>query len=243
LTDTALVAALVAAGPRDCVTLAAEAGQRRLAEAVPGLAALCRRFTAWGDAVTPVPEQAAALDALRRIGGRAAGAAVAESIAKNYFIDPTLGLAVAAAASLGATLPEAAALRLLQHDSAALRADACRCVPAAPAVTAALLALLDDLHPEVVQAAACALGRRNRAEARPVLCRLLDVAPTGEIIEALGVVADEDGLIRLSRLARHEPGLADAVLDALETSDHRRAAALAARVRSLRSAAPALRDT
>ena len=243
LTDTALVAALATASSRDCVALAAEAGKRRLAQAVPALAALCRRFTAWGDAVAPVPEQAAALDALRRIGGRAAGMAVAEGIAKNYFIDPTLGLAAAAAATLGATLSEAAALRLLQHDSAALRGDACRCVPNTPAVTTALLALLDDLRPEIVQAAACALGRRNRAEARPVLCRLLDAAPNADIIEALGVVVDEDGLIRLSRLAGHEPGLADAVLDALETSDHPRAASLAARVSSLRSAASASRGT
>ncbi len=61
-----------------------------------------------------------------------------------------------------------------------------------------------------------------------MLRRLLDSEPTPEIIGALGIIADEDCLILLRRMAERVPGLADCVLDALEASDHPRAAALAA---------------
>ena len=53
------------------MALAAEAGRRRLAAAVPSLETLCRRFSGFGiDRM--VPEQAAALQALAAIGGREA---------------------------------------------------------------------------------------------------------------------------------------------------------------------------
>src|SRR5436853_2279739 len=56
--DQALVAAIPDADLADAVVLASEAGKRRLAAAVPALAALCRRFAGFGES-RMVPEQAA----------------------------------------------------------------------------------------------------------------------------------------------------------------------------------------
>src|SRR5258708_129836 len=69
LDDAALVAAIPESSLSDSSMLAAEAGRRRLAAAIPALAALCRRFAGFG-IDRAVPEQAAALQALAMIGGR-----------------------------------------------------------------------------------------------------------------------------------------------------------------------------
>src|SRR5580692_3297834 len=84
LDDADLIAALSHSSPRECIVLAHEAGSRRLQAAVAPLALLCRRFAAWGG-TTLVPDQVAALDALTRIGSRAAAAAVALGIARGEF--------------------------------------------------------------------------------------------------------------------------------------------------------------
>jgi hypothetical protein len=227
LSDAALIAALPEAGLRDCAAMAREAGRRRLAASVPALAGLCRRFAGWGvDAL--VPEQVAALEALTRIGGRAAASVIAEGIVRAAFIGPTLGSALAAAAALDAVLPEEKILGLLRHDDPLLRENACRCTRLSPTVTAALVELLDDLHPPVSQAAACALGRLGRVEAKPALLHLLHESPNAEIVAAIVVIADLDCLILLGRLAQRVPVLTGAVIDALESSDHPRAAGIAA---------------
>jgi HEAT repeats len=227
LDDAALIAALPDANLQDCVALAAEAGRRRVSAALPALARLCKRFAGWGIG-TVVPEQVAALDALTRIGGRAAATIVADGIARAEFVGPTLVHAVAAAAALETKLPEDVVLQLLRHDNPRLRADSCRCVRASPPVIALLIDLLDDLHPEVCTAAAIALGMLGRREARPLLKHLLQETPTPEIVSALAGIADDECLVLLRRLAQHAPALTEAVIDALEMSDHPRAAAIAA---------------
>jgi len=218
--DRGLLAALADAGLAEGPELAREAGRRGLAEAVPILEAVCRRFAGFGWA-HPVPEQAAALEALAAIGGRAAAGAVERLMARRAVEGPTLAVALSAAARLGAVLPSPVLVPLLAHDDPAVRSGACRCVgrAAAAPVTAALVALLEDLHASVSAAAACALGRSGRTEARAELMRLLSAAPGPEVIEALAGVADEDCLVLLGRVARERRELAPAVLDALEAFD------------------------
>jgi HEAT repeat protein len=86
-----------------------------------------------------------------------------------------------------------------------------------------LLDLADDGDSDVRVAAACALGRMGRHEARQALNRLLRDAPSLEVIEAIPAIADEDCIILLSRLLRTRPGLASVARDALEIIDHPRA--------------------
>src|SRR6202162_4629989 len=87
LDDQALIAAIPESNLADSIALAAEAGRRRLAAAVPSLETLCRRFSGFGiDRI--VPEQAAALQALAAIGGREAAQAVSQLIVREVVQGP-----------------------------------------------------------------------------------------------------------------------------------------------------------
>jgi HEAT repeat protein len=228
--DEALVAAIPDAGLRDAPALAEEAGRRRLAAAIPALAALCGRFAGYG-AERLIPEQAAALRALGAIGGREAGRSLRDLVAGGAIEGPALAMAAEAATALDTVLPARHIAILLNHADPAVRCAACRCAPPAPELVPALLARLDDLDRAVARAAACALGRAGRPEARAALLALLQSDPAEDVIDAMAAVADETGLVLLARIARTMPGLAPSALDALEANDHPRARTLLAQLR------------
>jgi len=219
------------AGMADTVALAEEAGRRKLAAAVPALATVCRRFTGFGTDA-PVREQVAAIGALAAIGGPKAANAVARTIERREVAGQTLAVAAWAAARLESMLHAGTVVELLRHADPAVRADACRCARADHAVIAVLADLLDDLNAAVHAAAACALGRMGRATALPALAKLLEAAPTVEVVEATATVADDDTVVLLGRLARNRPDLRDAVVDALDACDTALAAKVAGGLRS-----------
>jgi HEAT repeat protein len=233
LDDDSLLAAIPDAGIRESVALVTEAGRRRLAAAIPVLEALCRRFAGFG-ADRIVPEQAAALDALVMIGGSGAAQTLVRLIAKRIVQGPCLQQAVAAAARLGAKFPVDTVVELLRHDDPQIRADACLTTRAWPKAVPLLRDLLDDLHAEVRKAAACALGRMGRTEVRALLVRYLREGPSAELIDAIARVADDECVILLGRVARAEPHLSDAALDALLSIGHPRAEKIAAALRGNR---------
>jgi len=137
--DERLIAAIPQSTLADSCSLAAEAGRRRLAGAIPALAALCRRFAGFG-ARRMVSEQVAAIEGLAMIGGRDAAHAVSEMIERAVVQGPTLQIAVSAAARLGSTLSPDALRQLLRHAEPGIRADACRWSWASPASTARSMA-------------------------------------------------------------------------------------------------------
>ncbi len=222
LDDDELIAAIPWAGLAPALALAAEAGRRGLLAAVPALEQLSLRFAGFGLERT-VPEQVAALDALALIGGSEAAQTVARLIAKDVVLGPTRKFAVKAATQLRSALPVETVLGLLHHADPRVRADACRCAGPWPAILQVLLDLADDGDGDVRVAAASALGRMGRSEARQTLVRLLCNAPSFEVIEAIPAIADEDCIILLGRLVRTRPTLAAAARDALEMIDHPRA--------------------
>jgi HEAT repeats len=232
--NESLIAAIPGSTLADTCSIAAEAGRRQLTAAVPALAALCRRFAGFG-ARRRVPEQAAAIEALAVIGGRDAGLAVSEMIERAVVVGPTLQIAVSAAARLGSTLSSDALQRLLRDVEPSIRADACRCARALPELILILIDLLDDLDRRVATAAALALGRMGRIEARPMLKGLLRDAPTEDVIDAASSIGDEECAVLLGRIARSGSVLADAALASLENADHARATAIAAAIRRLQS--------
>ena len=234
LDDAALIQAIPAASLVDGPALAREAGRRRLAAAVPVLERLCLRFTGFG-IDQGIPEQAAALEALAMIGGGAAANVVARMIAKRVVQGPTLAVAIAAAARLQSRLPAEVVVALLQHANPSVRADACRCAWVSPAIIPILIDLLDDGDVDVRTSAACALGRLGRSEARAALARQLRIAPSPEVIDAITLVADEESVILLARVARTVPQLAEAALVALDTVDHPRARQLISGIISKRN--------
>jgi hypothetical protein len=223
LDDTALIAAIPDAGIVDAPELAAEAGRRRLTASIPALERLCRRFIGFGSD-RAIPEQIAAVEAVAMIGGTAARQAIVRIIASRVVQGPNVVSAVAAAAHLGADLPTAVVLDLLRHSDPRVRAGACGCVGTSPAALPVLIDLMGDLDLDVSRAAACALGRLGRPEARAALVGLLRDAPSADVIDAIIAVADEECVILLGRIARTVPDLADAACDALEAIDHPRAA-------------------
>jgi hypothetical protein len=234
LDDAALIAAIPESSFADSSALAAEAGRRRLAAAVPALEALIRRFAGFGLGRT-VSEQAAALQALAMIGGRDAAHAVAEIIRRAVVQGPTLRVAVSAAVQLRSTLSLDVLRSLLRHAEPGIRADACRCARPLPELIVLLIDLLDDLDRTVARSAACALGQMGRIEARPMLKSLLREEPSEDVIDSVSSIADEECVVLLGRIAQSTPSLGDAALDSLDSIDHPRAAALAAAIRHLRS--------
>jgi HEAT repeat protein len=112
-----------------------------------------------------------------------------------------------------------------------VRASACACVRAGPEIVAALIDLLVDRDLEVSTAAACALGRMGRVEARGPLKRCLNERPSPRVIEAIAGIADEEAVVFLARIGRARPELAVAVLSALDEIDDARAAPAAAGLR------------
>ena len=235
LADDELIAALPRAGLAATPGLAAEAGRRGLAEAVSALEEICRRLTGFG-ADRLVPEQAAALEALAKIGGEAARQAVARLVLNQVVQGPTLVSALGVSAQLGSSIPPLRLAPLLRDADPAIRAAACRCVRSARSHLALLTELLDDLNDEVAIAAAMALGRLGRIEARPVLMKQLHHRPSAEVIEALVPIADQDVIVVLGRIARAIPDLAQPVLDALDQIGNDRAARVAEALRTHHSA-------
>jgi hypothetical protein len=229
--DESLISAIPGATSTDADNLALEAGRRRLVTAVPALAALCRCFAGFGTQ-RKVSEQAAAIEALAMIGGRDAAHAVSEMIERTVVQGPTLQFAVSAAARLSSTLSSDALQRLLREVEPSIRADACRCARALPELILILIDLLDDLDRRVATAAALALGRIGRIEARPNLKALLRDAPSQDVIEAVSSIADEECVVLLGRIARSRSVLADAALASLENADHPRAATILAAIRT-----------
>jgi hypothetical protein len=235
--DEELVAALPHASLADSVALAAEAGRRRITAAIPALEALCGRFSGFG-ADRIVPEQAAAIDALAGIAGADAAQALARLIARRIVQGPCLRRAVTAAACLGARLPAARVLNLLHHDDPQIRADACRFAQPSPEMLGQLRDLLDDLQRPVRMAAACALGLMGRNEVRPLLTRYLREEPSGQLINAIAPVADEECIVLLGRIARTTPDLLAPALDSLDAIEHPRAARMAALIRQKHGVSP-----
>ena len=226
LSDEGLIAAIPEATLADACALAAEAGKRRLSAAIPALITLCNRFVGYGIDVG-VPEQAAALEALGVIGGPEASRAVVQLIVKRIVQGPTLVVATTVGSQLGVIFPTDIALVFLRDSNPSVRARACACVRAGYEVVATLIAMLNDPDGEVSAAAACALGRMGRVEARIHLKRYLTERPSGRVVEAVAGVADDEAIVLLARVGRARPDLALSIISALEEIDNARAASAA----------------
>jgi hypothetical protein len=223
----------------ECLQRAREIGRRRLPAGVEALEALCRRHAGFGR-TRLVPEQAAAIEALRATGGAAAGAAIGRLIGRRLVEGPGLCLAFSAAAALRSPLPPEAVAEHLQSEDACLRAAAARCVRVWPQLAPALIDLLDDRHGEVRTAAACALARMGRREGRLVLVAALGDNPTAELVDALASIADEDIIVVLGRLADRRPELSAVVVAALEDLGEPKAEKVLDRLRAGPARAPSI---
>lgn len=221
LPDDLLIEKIRDAGMHVAPVLAGEAARRRLHASVPALEALCRRFTGFGRE-RAIPEQLCALEALAAIGGPSAAEALARLIACGAIGGPGLRTALAAASHLGCSLPNAVVRACLDDKDAVIRASACRFVRPRQDMIGRLLDLLEDRDRDVRVAAACALGRLGRREAKPMLVSLLRTNPTAAVVEAAVPVVDDDVVVLLARIERTCPSLAQAAREALDLTGHPR---------------------
>ena len=230
LCDADLIAGLSDANIRHCIEIVEEIGRRRLSDGIQALETLCARHAGFG-ARRIVPEQAAAIEALVAIGGGEAAGAVTRLVARRVPEGPGLAVIFKAAIRLGAILPEETVIGYLRHDDRDVRALAACCVRIWPRSVPTLIELLQDLHGDVRLAAAGALGRMGRTEARAILLHALRVEPSQEIVHAVAGIGDEECVILLGRTAVTRPDLAQTILGALEEIDHPRAPKVAAGLR------------
>jgi hypothetical protein len=230
LSDAELIAVLPRARQNEAPALAQEASRRELMDAIPALEALCRRFSGFG-LDREVSEQVAALRGLAALGGGLARDVVTRLIAAGTVRGPGLRVALEAASTLGCRLPPEMVERFLRDDNPAVRKVACRCARGGAAVIKALTDLLSDLHEDVTQAAALALGRFGRPGGAFILTRMLGTTPTEEVVRALAGIAGEDDWVLLGQTALRVPNLAAVVLEVLEESEEPRAIAVAKGVR------------
>jgi HEAT repeat protein len=226
LDDQALIAAIPESNLADSIALAAEAGGGDWKRPFPALRCYADVFPALAATVWS-PEQAAALQALAVIRGREAAQVVSRLIVRGVVQGSALNLAVSTAARIGSTLPADVLQSLLRHPNPDIRASACGCARRRPELISVMIDLLEDLNQGVARSAACALGQIGRIEARPMLAKLLQDEPSEEIINAVLSIANEECIVQLGRIARTQPALSEAALNALECIDQPRANAIA----------------
>ena len=222
LSDGELIAMLPQAGRSNVGALTAEVVSRALAEAVPAVEALWRRFAGFGVKV-PYPEQRAVLSTLARLECEAAREALREIVLSKGLPASLLPAAAQAAAEAGLGLPAAFVAPLLAHEDAAVRAAAFALAVQAGIDSDRLRDGLTDPSPAVRRLAAIAMGVRGDAAARERLVEELERNPTAGVIEALAGIGDEDTVVHLGRCAERYPALAKSVLDALRDFESEKA--------------------
>ena len=174
LSDGELIAMVPQAGRSNVEALAAEVVSRSLAEAVPALKALWRRFSGFGVKV-PYPEQRAVLSTLARLECEAARAALREIVLSKGLPSSLLPAAARAAAEAGLGLPAAFVAPLLANEDAAVREEAF-----ALAVRAGIgdddaivhLGRCAERHPALAQSVLDALRDIKSTKADRLACRL-----------------------------------------------------------------------
>ena len=236
LSDGALIVMLPQAGRANVEALTDEVVSRSLAEAVPALEALWRRFSGFG-VKTPYPEQRAVLSTLARLEGETARSALQAIVLSKGLPASLLPAAARAAAEAGLGLPAAFVAPLLAREDAAVRESAFALAVKAGIGSDGLRDGLTDPTPAVRRLAAIAMGMRGDAEAREPLVDELKRNPTAEVIEALAGIGDDDAIVHLGRCSERHPALAESVIAALRDLESPKAERLVQRLESARQSA------
>lgn len=228
--DAELLAKLEEANPRDIERVCSEVLSRSLADAVPLLESLWRRFAGFG-ITKPFREQVCALRTLAGLDHGSARAALKDIILSEGLPASLHGVAVQAAAAARLTVPSEFLQPSLEHSDPDVRAAAFRLSHQAGLPADLLRAGLGDPSAAVRREAAIALGLLGLADARTFLLDELERQPSDTLIMALAAIGDEDAIVHLGRCAAAHPAHADLVADLLEEMDDPKALTVAARLR------------
>jgi len=199
--------------------------------AAPALESLWRRFKGFGRD-RPYPEQTAVIETLAKLETAGPKQLLAEIATAHDLPPPLLPAALSAALSASLTLPVHFLRPLLGHADPRIRELAARLSGFGQPDIGALDACLDDTQPAVRRAAAVVLGRFGYAGARAILLNELGRTPTGEIVEALSAIADDDIVVHLGRCAEAHPALAGRIAAELEEMETPLSLRVARRIRN-----------
>ena len=228
--DRELLARLEEASPRDIEGLCAEVLSRSLADAVPLLESLWRRFVGFG-ITKPFREQVCVLRTLAGLDHESARAALKRIVPSQELPASLHGVALQAAAQARLTVPPDSLQPFLRHSDPDVRAAAFRLSRQARLPPDLLRAGLKDPSAAVRREAAITLGLRGIRDARAILLDELARRPSNTLITALAAIGDDDVIVHLGRCAAAQPAHADLIADLLEEMDDPRAVAVAGRLR------------
>ena len=234
LSDEDILARIPSAGISDVGLLCNLAIERGLGDrAVPALETLWRRFKGFGYE-RPEPQQTAVIETLAKLGTARAKQLLVDIVTARDLPPPLLPAALSAARSAALHLPANFVRPLLAHADPRIRELAARLSGFGQPDIGALAACLDDTQPAVRRAAAIVLGQFGDARAKAILLSELQRTPTGEIVEALSAIADDDIVVHLGRCADAHPALAGRIAMGLEEMETPRSLRVARRIRSSR---------
>lgn len=232
LSDDDVLDRIPQAGISDVRLLCNHAVERSLGDrAVPALEALWRRFKGFGHD-RPYPEQTAVIETLAEFGTERAREALSAIVTARNLPPPLLPAALSAAVSASLNLPADFLRPLLAHADPRVRELAAKLSGFGQPDIGALEACLGDTQPAVRRAAAIVLGQFGYAGARATLLNELQRTPTGEIVEALAAIADDDIVVLLGRCAETHPALAGRIVRELEEMETALSLKVARRIRN-----------
>ena len=231
LSDDQLLDRLPGAGIAEAGLLCGLAVERGLGDrALPALERLWRRFAGFGQDRL-LPEQVAVVETLAKIGTASArelldGIVTAPEL--PYILLPT---ALRAALAVSLRLPGTFTGPLLAHGDPEIREFAIWLCALGRPEFEGLEACLADTQPAVRRAAAIVLGGFGRDRAKAVLLAELARHPTGDVVDALATIADDDIVVHLGRCAEAHPELAGRIAAELEEMRIPRSLKIANRLR------------
>lgn len=230
LPDKDLVGKIAGATLSNVELLCAQIVERGLGDvAVPERGALWNRFKGFG-IKSPLPEQQLALETLAAIGSDAAKSVISKILAAPDLADSLLPIALQAAASVRLNLPQAQVLPWLEHDAPSARALAFALIQSSNPQRSTMEIGFSDPDPSVWRAALISAGNLGHGSAKAGLRAEFRKNPTGQIIEALLSIADDDIIVEIGRYALENPAHQALIADELETLDTAKARKIAQRI-------------
>lgn len=230
LSDKDLVEKIARATLSNVEMLCAQIVERGLGDvAVPELVRLWNRFKGFG-IKSPLPEQQLALETLAAIGSDAAKRAISKILAAPDLPDSLLPFALLAAARAGLNLPQAQIVPWLEHDAPTVRAQAYALIQSSNPQRSILEIGFSDPDPEVRRAALITAGNLGHRSAKAGLLAEFRKNPTGQTIEALLAVADNDIIVEVGRYALANTTHQALIADELQELDTSKARMLAKRI-------------